>query len=84
MSARIRLGPSTVEYRAGEWRSAQPELQKRARAIASTFDPTGADPEPDRSEALYVAEQLGGRLVSYRRPAADKREPRGLRVWGAA
>ena len=84
-SARIRVGPFTVELVAGEWRSPEmPLLAERCQALSRVFAPSGGDPEPDRSEALYVAEQLGGQLVSYRRPAADKREPRGLRVWGAA
>lgn len=71
MSARVRVGPFTVEQRGGEWYSTQPELEKRARTIASGFDPSGADPEPDRTEALLVTEQLGGRLTRYRRPAID-------------
>jgi hypothetical protein len=63
MSATIVFHGREATITAGEWSSDPPELARGLGAIAQGYSVSGADPDPDRAIAAYVADVLGATLL---------------------
>jgi hypothetical protein len=70
MTATIVIHAREATITAGLWSSDPPELARGLTTIGQCYSVTGADPDPDRAIAAYVARALGATLL----PPTEQRE----------
>jgi hypothetical protein len=74
MSATIKAGELTATIAGYKWTSENEEFARLLNAQLDPNGPSGADPNPDYTAAMRIAEYLGGRVIRFDAvPYTDKR-----------